>query len=48
MKKKSKNQKAADDLRPEYDFSKMEHGVRGKYVALRTLIRITKRPLGTA
>lgn len=22
---------AADDLRPEYDFSKMEGGVRGKY-----------------
>jgi hypothetical protein len=72
MKKKAKKQGAADDLRPEYDFSALKNGVRGKYAArfsagtnlvllspdvakyfpdeqsvnaaLRTLIRITKRP----
>jgi hypothetical protein len=26
------NQDLEDDLRPEYDFSKMKGGVRGKYV----------------
>ncbi|MEY2985184.1 MAG: hypothetical protein RLZZ568_1801 [Cyanobacteriota bacterium] len=26
------NQELKDDLRPEYDFSKMQGGVRGKYV----------------
>jgi hypothetical protein len=71
MKKKPKKQKT-DDLRPEYDFSALKNGVRGKYAArfaagtnlvllladvakyfpdeqsvnaaLRTLIRVTKRP----
>lgn len=31
MKNKPENE-MADDLRPEYDFSKMQGGVRGKYV----------------
>ena len=72
MKKKTKKQGVADDLRPEYDFSALKNGVRGKYAArfnagtdlvllspdvakyfpaeqsvnaaLRTLIRVTKRP----
>jgi hypothetical protein len=72
MKKKGKKKKAADELRPEHDFSKLGNGVRGKYTArfnagtnlvllspdvakyfpdeqsvnaaLRTLIRVTKRP----
>jgi hypothetical protein len=26
------NRKAADDMRPEYDFASMKGGVRGKYV----------------
>jgi hypothetical protein len=42
MKKKPKNQKAADELRPEYDFSTLKNGVRGKYAGLLTLIRPTK------
>ena len=29
---KKTNQEDEDDLRPEYDFSKMKGGVRGKYV----------------
>jgi hypothetical protein len=29
--KKANNKKSADDLRPEYDFSKLKGGVRGKY-----------------
>ena len=29
--KKAKNNKNADDLRPEYDLSKLKGGVRGKY-----------------
>jgi len=33
-KKKTKKQKATDDLRPEYDFSAFKNGVRGKYFAL--------------
>jgi hypothetical protein len=33
MKKKAKKQRAADDLRPEYDFSALKNGVRGKYAA---------------
>jgi hypothetical protein len=32
MKKKVKKQKA-DELRSEYDFSKLKNGVRGKYAA---------------
>jgi hypothetical protein len=48
MKKKSKNQKAADELRPEYDFSALKNGVRGKYAALQTVIRPTKRPRRSA
>ena len=71
MKKKIKKQKP-DELRPEYDFSKLKNGVLVKYAArfnagtnlvllspnvakyfpdeqsvnaaLRTLIRVTKRP----
>jgi hypothetical protein len=43
-KKKTKKQKATDDLRPEYDFSAFKNGVRGKYFALRRLIDGTKRP----
>jgi hypothetical protein len=30
--KKANNRKTDDDLRPEYDFSKLKGGVRGKYV----------------
>jgi hypothetical protein len=29
--KKANNKKMADDLRPEYDLSKLKGGVRGKY-----------------
>ena len=29
--KKASNKKRNDDLRPEYDFSKLKGGVRGKY-----------------
>ena len=29
--KKASNRKTNDDLRPEYDFSKLKGGVRGKY-----------------
>jgi len=29
--KKADNKKSADDLRPEYDLSKLKSGVRGKY-----------------
>jgi len=29
--KKANNKKMADDLRPEYDLSKLKSGVRGKY-----------------
>jgi len=29
--KKANNRKMADDLRPEYDVSKLKGGVRGKY-----------------
>ncbi len=29
--KKESNIKSTDDLRPEYDFSKLKGGVRGKY-----------------
>ena len=29
--KKANNNKNADDLRPEYDLSKLKGGVRGKY-----------------
>ncbi len=29
--KKANNKKKADDLRPEYDLSKLKNGVRGKY-----------------
>ena len=28
---KKANKKSSDDLRPEYDFSKLKGGVRGKY-----------------
>jgi hypothetical protein len=44
VKKNPKNQKAVDELRPEYDFSALRNGARGKYAALLTLIRPTKRP----
>ena len=33
MKKKTKNRERRDDLRREYDLSKLKGGVRGKYVA---------------
>lgn len=33
MKKKAEPRKLKDELRPEYDFSKMKGGVRGKYLA---------------
>jgi hypothetical protein len=33
MKKKTENQERRDDLRREYDLSKLKGGVRGKYVA---------------
>jgi hypothetical protein len=29
--KKANNREMADDLRPEYDLSKLKGGVRGKY-----------------
>jgi hypothetical protein len=29
--KKANNKKSADDLRPEYDLSRLKGGVRGKY-----------------
>ena len=29
--KKANDKESADDLRPEYDFSKLKGGVRGKY-----------------
>ncbi len=29
--KKANNKKMSDDLRPEYDLSKLKKGVRGKY-----------------
>jgi hypothetical protein len=44
MKKKGKKKKAVDELRPEYDFSKLKNGARGKYVASRSAIHETKRP----
>jgi hypothetical protein len=33
MKKKVKKQETTDELRPEYDFSALKNGVRGKYAA---------------
>jgi hypothetical protein len=76
MKKRTEKQKRRDELRREYDLSKLKGGVRGKYVArfrvgtnlvllspdvaayfpdeqsvnaaLRTLIRVAKRPLRRA
>ena len=33
MKKKTKNRERRDDLRREYDLSKLNGGVRGKYAA---------------
>jgi hypothetical protein len=33
MKKKKIKKQKADELRPEYDFSKLKNGVRGKYAA---------------
>jgi hypothetical protein len=33
MKKKTEKQPAGDELRSEYDFSKLKGGVRGKYIA---------------
>jgi hypothetical protein len=33
MKKKTEKQRPPDDLRREYDLSKLEGGVRGKYTA---------------
>ena len=33
MKKRPKKQTTNDELRPEYDLSKLEGGVRGKYFA---------------
>lgn len=33
MKKKTSATKTADELRPEYDLSKMKGGVRGKYLS---------------
>ncbi len=32
MKKTTKKRKASGDLRPEYDLSKLQGGVRGKYL----------------
>jgi hypothetical protein len=32
-KKKTKKQGLGEDLRPEYDFSTLKNGVRGKYAA---------------
>ena len=76
MKKRIEKPPPADDLRREYDLSKLKRGVRGKYfaryqagtnlvllspdvaryfadeqsvnAALRTLIRVAKRPLRRA
>ncbi len=76
MKKRTEKREARDELRREYDLSKLKGGVRGKYVAryrggtnlvllspdvaeyfpdeqsvntaLRTLIRVAKRPLRRA
>ena len=73
MKKKTEKREPRDELRREYDLSKLKGGVRGKYIAryragtnlvllspdvaehfpdeqsvntaLRTLIRVAKRPL---
>ncbi|HET8925551.1 MAG TPA: hypothetical protein VFN26_21385 [Candidatus Acidoferrum sp.] len=33
MKKKTEKRQRSNGLRPEYDFSKMEGGIRGKYLA---------------
>ena len=33
MKKRTEKLEAKNELRPEYDFSKLKNGVRGKYVA---------------
>ena len=33
MKKKTERRKRPDDLRPEYDLSTLQGGVRGKYAA---------------
>ena len=33
MKKKAKNTEKGEDLRPEYDLSKLAGGVRGKYAS---------------
>ena len=33
MKKKTEKQTAGDELRKEYDLSKLKGGVRGKYIA---------------
>ncbi len=33
MKKKAENREQSDDLRREYDLSKLKGGVRGKYLA---------------
>jgi hypothetical protein len=35
LKKKTKNPARHDELRPEYDLSKMQGGIRGKYLARR-------------
>jgi len=54
--KKANNREMADDLRPEYDLSKLKGGVRGKYAkyfpdersvndALRSLVGIAKAEL---
>jgi hypothetical protein len=76
MKKRTEKQERRDELRREYDLSKLKGGVRGKYAAryrpgtnlvllspdvaayfpdeqsvntaLRTLIRVAKRPLRRA
>ncbi len=33
MKKKTEKREQHDELRPEYDPSKLKHGTRGKYIA---------------
>jgi hypothetical protein len=33
MKKKRRKRSRSDELRPEYDLSKLKNGVRGKYLA---------------
>ena len=33
MKKRIEKRETKNELRPEYDFSKLKNGVRGKYVA---------------